>query len=101
MWETLLEMKRFTYHAGERDQGATALVLDFAKASERVSLCGMGNAFPLSQKQNTCALMVLRTPADGAFRRLCGKGAPDHHGHSLWVKVELLAPAHCVAGHSE
>ena len=42
MWETLLEMERFTYHAGERDQGAAALVLDFAKAFERVSLCGLG-----------------------------------------------------------
>ena len=42
VWETLLEMERFTYHAGERDQGATALLLDFAKAFERVSLCGLG-----------------------------------------------------------
>ena len=53
VWETLLEMERFTYHAGERDQGATALVLDFAKAFERVSLCGLGqgmSTFPKTKR---------------------------------------------------
>ena len=75
--------------------------LTLRKPSKESACVSMGNAFPLSQKQNTCALMVLRTPAEGAVRRLCGRGAPDHHGHSPWVKVELLAPAHCVAGHSE
>ena len=52
VWETLLEMKRFTYHAGERDQGATALVLDFAKAFERVSLCGLGQGISTFPKTN-------------------------------------------------
>ena len=28
VWETLLDMERFNYHAGGRDQGAIALVLD-------------------------------------------------------------------------
>ena len=37
VWETLLVMKRFNYHAGERDQGAVALVLDLAIAFEPVS----------------------------------------------------------------
>ena len=38
VWETLLVMERFNYHAGERDQGAVARVLDLAKAFEWVSL---------------------------------------------------------------
>ena len=38
VWEALLEMKSFNLHAGEKDQGAVALVLDLAKAFERVSL---------------------------------------------------------------
>ena len=38
VWETLLETDRLNYFAGERDQGAIALVLDLAKAFERVSL---------------------------------------------------------------
>ena len=36
--ETLLEMERFNYHAGAKGQGAAALVLDLAKAFERVGL---------------------------------------------------------------
>ena len=32
---------------------------------------------------------------------MCGGGAPDQHSHSPWVKVELLALAHCVSGRSE
>ena len=45
-WETLLEMERFDYRAGEVDQGAITLVLDVARAFERVPgkillvLCG-------------------------------------------------------------
>ena len=34
----LLEMERFKYRAGEEESGAAALVLDLAKAFERVSL---------------------------------------------------------------
>ena len=30
---------------------------------------------------------LLRTPAEGAIRRMCGGAAPDHHGHSSWVNV--------------
>ena len=33
-----MEMERFKYRAGEEDVGAVALVLDLAKAVERVSL---------------------------------------------------------------
>ena len=38
MWQILLEMERFNGKAKEEDQGALALVLDLAKALERVSL---------------------------------------------------------------
>ena len=38
LWEILLEMERFSGKAKEEDQGAVALVLDLAKAFERVSL---------------------------------------------------------------
>ena len=38
VWEILLEMERFKCHAGQKDQGAVAQVLDLAKALERVSL---------------------------------------------------------------
>ena len=38
VWEVLLEMKRFNGRAKAEDRGAVALVLDFAKAFERVSL---------------------------------------------------------------
>ena len=34
----LMEMQRFKYRAGKEDLGAVALVLDLAKALERVSL---------------------------------------------------------------
>ena len=38
VWEILLEMEKFKCQAGEKDQGAVALVLDLTKAFERVSL---------------------------------------------------------------
>ena len=38
MWEILIEMERFSGKAKEEYQGALALVLDLAKAFERVSL---------------------------------------------------------------
>ena len=38
MCEVLMEMERFKGKAEEEDQGASALVLDLAKAFERVSL---------------------------------------------------------------
>ena len=36
VWETLLEMERFNYSAGEKEQGALALVLDLAETFTRV-----------------------------------------------------------------
>ena len=37
-WETLLEVERFDFKAAEMNQGAITLVLDLAKAFERVGL---------------------------------------------------------------
>ena len=50
----LLEMKRFSAKAKEEDQGALALVLDLAKAFERVSLpvVGSGRGTSASQGQS-------------------------------------------------
>ena len=38
VWESLMEMERFQYRAGEEQLGAVALVLDLARAFERVSI---------------------------------------------------------------
>ena len=38
VWESLMELKRFSGNAKEEDHGAVALVLDLAKAFGRVSL---------------------------------------------------------------
>ena len=38
VWKDVLHMHRCDFQAGEKDQGAIALVLVLAKASERVSL---------------------------------------------------------------
>ena len=38
VWETSLEMESFDHRAAEKDQSASALVLDLAKAFQRVSL---------------------------------------------------------------
>ena len=57
VWEILLEMQRFKYRAGEGDLGAVTLVLDLAKAFERISL-------PVVWAWSThfSALWVLRAP---------------------------------------
>ena len=38
VWRMLMEMERFNYRSGEEDLGAVALLLELAKAFERVSL---------------------------------------------------------------
>ena len=104
MWEVLLEMERFHYHAGERTQGAIALVFDLSKAFVRVSLLVVRAwATHINLTRNTLRVLCcyFEHQAEGTFRRMCGGAAPDHHGHSPLVKVELLAPAQCVAGRCE
>ena len=58
-----------------RREGAVALVLDLAKACERVSLpagLGLGNALQFSWKDLASAMRVLRAPEAGSVRRICG-----------------------------
>ena len=57
MWEVLKEMERFNGNAKEEDQGAVALVLDLAKAFERVSLL---DAPELLQEDPASAVRVFR-----------------------------------------
>ena len=89
VWGTLLEMESFNDHAEERDQGATALVLDLAKAFERVSLPVVwvwATRFNVTKK----ILSVL-----------CGYFEHERRVQFARVEVELLATAHCVAGRTE
>ena len=60
--ETLLEMERFNCHAGEKDQGAVALVLDLAKLrpGQSPSGLGLGSEFQFSQEDFVGAMRVLR-----------------------------------------
>ena len=73
VWEILMDMERFYGKAKEEDQGAVALVLDLAKAFERVSLLvvfGLGDTFQFPKE-------VLRAPEASAFRRMRGGATPE------------------------
>ena len=62
VWEILMEMERSNGKAKEEDQGALALVLDLAKAFERVSLpcgLGLGDTFQFRKEDLAGALWVL------------------------------------------
>ena len=80
-----MEMERFGGKAKEEDQGSLALVLDLAKALERV------NPLQLPKEDSASAVRVPRAPEASAVRRLCGRAAHDHHGYPARVEVELLA----------
>ena len=82
LWKMLLEMKRFNRKAKEEVQGAVALVLDLAKAFDRVSFpVGLGNALQLPKKDLASAV-----------REGCvAEPAPNYHG-------ELPASTSCAAG---
>ena len=97
-------VERFKYQAGEEELGAVALVLDLAKALERVSLTvvwSWATHFSFPRKILRVLCRVLRVPEASAVRRMCGGGATDHHCYFARVKVELLATTHCVAGRAE
>ena len=92
-WQILMEMDRFDEKAQEEDQGALALVLDLAKAFERVSLpvvWAWATHFSFPRK-------ILRVPC-GYFEhqrrvQMCGGAAPDHNRHlpgSKWSCLLLL-----------
>ena len=104
VWEILMVMEPFKYQAKEDGQGALALVLDLAKAFERVNLpvvwaSAMYIIFP--KEDLASAVRLFRASEERAVRRMCGGAATDHHGHLAKVKVELLAPTNCVAGCTE
>ena len=78
-----MEVKRFNGKAKEEDQGAVALVLDPAKAFERVSLPVVWAATHFSFPRKVLRVLC------GYFE--CGRTALDHHGPLAGVEVELLA----------
>ena len=92
--EVLMEMKRINGRLKVEDRGAVALVLDLAKAFERVSLpvvwaWATHFCFPRKILRVLCGYFE-----PSAVRRMCGGAAHGHHGHPAWVKVELLAPTY-------
>ena len=96
-----LEMEKFKSQAGEKDQGAVALVLDLAKAFERVSLPVVwawathfsipGKIMPL-----LCAGTSIISEAFSLKDALRSRSGPPRPFSQ--VEVELLACAQCVAG---
>ena len=93
VWGVLMEMERLNGRAKAEDQGAVALVLDPAKAFERVSLpvvWAWATHFSFPRKMLRVLCRVFRAEAS-AVRRMCGGAAPDHHSHLVRVQVELLA----------
>ena len=104
VWGTLMEMERFNGRAKAEDQREVALILDLAKAFECVSLLrglGLGDTLELPKEDLAGALRIFRAPVASAVWRMCGRAAPDHHGHSAGVQVELLVIDKCVAGCAE
>ena len=97
-WEIQLEMERFNGKAKEEGQGA--VVLDLAKAFERVSLpvvSAWATHFTFPRKILRVLCGLFRAPEEGTVRRMCGRAAPDHHGLAR-VQVELVAFTNCAAG---
>ena len=95
-------MDRFNGKTKEEYQGALAVVLNLAKASERVSLLVVWASathfsFPWKILRVLCGYFEHQ-------RRVqfeCGGAAPDHFGHLARVQVELFASADCIAGCTE
>ena len=89
-----MEMERFNGKAKAEDQGVAALVLDLAKAFERVSFLvdlGFGDEFQLLKENIASVVRVCRAPEACAIRRMSGRAAQDHHGYLVKAEVELLA----------
>ena len=93
-------MERCKYRAGEEDLAAVALVLDLAKAFERVSLPVVWASSASQGRFCACCADTSNTKAS-TVRRMCGRVAPDHFGHLAGVQVELFASAYCIAGCAE
>ena len=76
VWEILMEMERFKYRAGEDDLRGVALVVDLAKASERVSLPAVwawATHFSFTRMILRVLYWALRVPEADAVRRMCGR----------------------------
>ena len=104
VWGILMVMERLKNRAGEGDLGAVALVLDLAKAFERVSLpvvLAWTTHFSFLRKILRVLCGYFEHQRRVQIRRICGGAAPDHHGHLARVKVELLSSPYCAAGRTE
>ena len=80
----------------QRIKAAVTLVLDLAKAFERVSLPVTHFGFPRKILRVLCG--YFEHQMRGAVRRMCGRAARDHFGYFARVQVELLACTHCFCG---
>ena len=96
-----MEMERFNGKAKAEDQGAVALVLDLAKAFERVSLpvvWAWSTHFSFSKEDSAGAVRPIRSPEACTVRRVCGRAANNHHCYLARVQEELFAFTFCTAG---
>ena len=104
--ENLMVMERFKCRAREEDLGAMDLVLDLAKAFERVSIpvvwaWATHSSFPRKILRVPCECYAGTFSIRGECSSKDGGAAPDHHGHLARIKMELLASTFCVAGCAE
>ena len=79
---------------------AVALVLDLARAFERVSF-PVGDTLQFPKEGIAGALRLFRAPKEGAVWRMCARARANHHGHFVRIPLELLAFAFCAAGCTE
>ena len=101
VWVVLMEMERFNVRSKAEDQGAVALVLDLAKAFERVSL-----PVVWAWTTNFCFPRKILRVLCGYFehqRRVQFEGCAAEPLTTIMaifagVKVEVLAFTHCSAG---
>ena len=100
----LCELEMCSFRAGEQRSRSGSfgpgLGTNF-RTGQSSSYVGLGNAFQIFHEDYACAVLVLRAPEASAVWWLCGGAAPDHHGHSHWIQVELLALTYRVAGCTE
>ena len=86
VWEILLEMEWFELQAGEKDQGAVALVLDLVKAFERVSLpvFWLGRRTSISRKILLVLCGYFEHQRRVQFEGCVTEPPPDHLAGSKW-----------------
>ena len=104
VWRILLEMERFKSQAGEEYQGAVAFGLGLGGGCRAgQSSCGLdlGDAYQIPEEDAAGVVRVLRAPATCPVGKMRGGAAPDHHGHSPRVEVELRISTYWVVGRFE